>query len=100
MVCAAVAVITINNNDTLETIEYVDNPNSRGEEILDDIKGTRGIAGWLVLVVIGTFIVEGSWILIRFLNFGLVNFRITIFLAIVSGGAIRGVGMVVALCIR
>ena len=93
LVCAAVAMGTINNNDRLEAIEdtsdsdlrrFDDQFDTRFEEIKEDIEGSRGTAGWLLFLVIVTTIVEGIWILIRTLNFELVNLRITIFLAIVS----------------
>ena len=84
LVSAAVAVDTINDNERLEFIEDWDDPPDRIEEVQDDIDGSRGAAGWLLFLVIVTFIVEGIWTVIRFLNFGLVNLRIAIFLAIVS----------------
>ena len=93
LVCNAVAVNTINNNDALEDIEDVsfsdlrdfdDRHNTTYEDIKVDIVVTRWMAIWLFIVVMATFIVEGILILIRFLNCGLVNLRITIFLSIVS----------------
>ena len=87
LISAAVAVGTINNNDTLEDILDIDDPTDELEEFQDDITGSRGTCSWLIFLSLVVFGVEGLWILLRFLNIGLVNLKIKIFLAIVRCGA-------------
>ena len=86
MICAAAALGNVNDLSNFNE-DYIDESDdavgSRVPDTPDLVTNTRSSASWLLFLFFATVGYEGLWIMVRFLNIGLVNMQIIIFLIVV-----------------
>ncbi len=93
-ITACVALGTINNMDEDIRDDYINEDEDDRPPLLFNVNveppntpgivgGSRGACGWIIFLCLAAFFYQPLVLLLRFLNFGLVNLKISIFLAVV-----------------